>query len=167
MEKPNSSVISMMFGNRAPGADIETFERFRKWTLEVYNPLQLKVHGLTGIDNYQVVRESFEYPSYGIIFHFESMQAWGDYIKTPEGVAIRHEAIIWVERGVRDGIWSAAYKLIKSYRSESPSLTPKLKTPQLFHLRLFVYLKKKKKNTQAGLPSTVNLLLLFSSGCPD
>jgi len=122
MEKLNLPVISMMFGNRAPGADIEVFERFRRWTLEVYNPLQLKATGLKGIDNYQVVRESLEYPSYGLIFHFENWQAWENFAKAPEFAAIQREAVVWVKRGVRDPVWSSAYELVKSYRSEP--LTP-------------------------------------------
>ena len=120
MEKHNAPVISMTFVNRAPGADIEVFERYRKWVNEVYLPLQMNIPGLRGIDSYQAARESLEYPVTGVVYHWENLQAYGTP-NTPERTAIQQEAAAWVKRGVRDPIWSVVYELIKSYRNVSPS----------------------------------------------
>jgi hypothetical protein len=117
MEKNSSPIISINFNNRTPGADIEVFERYLKWSTEVYLPLQMNIPGLRGIDYYQAGRESLEYPAVGYIYHWENLQAWENSPNSPEGAAIRQEVDVWVKRGIRDPIWSAVYELIKSFRS--------------------------------------------------
>jgi len=125
MEKHNTPVINVAFNSAAPGADIEVFERYQKWSTEVYLPMQMKVIGLKGIDFYHVIRENLEYPVVGVIYHWENLQAWETFPNSPKGAAISQEAAVWVKRGVRDPIWSVVYELIKSYRSLPLSSTDK------------------------------------------
>jgi heme-degrading monooxygenase HmoA len=121
MEKQNAPLISLNFNNRMPGADAEVFERYTRWTTEVYMPLQMKFPTLKGIDYYRAVKESLDYPIIGYIYHWPSLKAWETFTDSPEGTAVRQETVVWIKRGVRDPIWSVVYELVRSFRSGSTS----------------------------------------------
>lgn len=116
-------VISVVFWSPSPGADNEVSERYMKWLLEVYHPLMMKLPELVGIDDYWIVRETQpEYPSMGGLFHFKNLSDWRGYTATSIGQDIMKENSLWIERGITDNIWSAAYALIRSLRSK-PAFT--------------------------------------------
>jgi hypothetical protein len=115
----NAQVINMSFINYAPGVDPEVRERYQHWVRDVYVPVGMKNAGRTGTESYQIVRESPEYPQSGSIVHYESLKALETILAFPESIAINEDRDTWNKRGIREGIWSATYELIKSFRSET------------------------------------------------
>lgn len=115
----NAPVINLAGGSPAPGADVETWNRYVKWTAEVYFPLlSMKVSGTTGVDRYRIVKESIEYPLIVSLIHFENPKFWEDSSKSPERIAYAGELTAWMKRRIIEMIWSAPYELVKSFRSE-------------------------------------------------
>ena len=114
----NATVFNLVFRSPAPGADPELWERWIKWAREVYTPLFMKLPMSAGNDNYQIIRESPEYPSYGFFAHFPDNEAAEEYTKTQHAVDMRNEGLSWIKRGVVvDHFWASRYELIKSFRS--------------------------------------------------
>lgn len=105
-------------GAAPPGVDAELLRRFRQWVIEVYSPMLLKISAVTGVDNYQIVRESPQYPSYGSIVHHQNLKMLEDSLNAPERNAVFEEFSNWAKRGVQEGIWARAYELTRSFRSE-------------------------------------------------
>jgi hypothetical protein len=137
----NMPVIYMSFVRPTPGADAEMIERRRRWTTEVYIPMNMKITGVTGYDTYRILKESPEYPSSGSIGHYENPKAWEDSEKSPERIAVREEHDAWEKRGVREGIWAAAYELERSFRKESGSsgdrADTKIENAPIMHLEAY------------------------------
>jgi heme-degrading monooxygenase HmoA len=117
----NAPVINMSFYSETPGADEDTVQRYYNWSVEVYQPMMMKVNGVTGIDRYILVRKSPDYPLNGVISHLKSIVDWGNSLKSPERTAIGEDLNSWVKRGVREGIWSAAYELVQNFRAGTAS----------------------------------------------
>ena len=119
MEK--SPVIDMIFVNFAPGVEDEIVQRYHKWIVEVYNPMMMKISGVTGSDRYTIIHKSPEYPSFGTVRHYENVIAYENYLKIPERKAVSEDLNSWVRRGVREGVWSVAYELANSFRAGTAS----------------------------------------------
>ncbi len=124
----NAPVISLSGQSPYPGADPVIWERFSKWTQEVYLPVNMRLPQRRGLDYYHIVRESPVYPLGIAILHYENRAGWVEARKNPEAQSISNEFGIWMKRGVLDFMWSAVYELIKSYRSGSPNTEQKLDT---------------------------------------
>jgi len=117
----NAPVITVSAESPAPGADSEVYERYRKWTLEVYGPLTLKIPEALGIDHYKIVKENPEYPFAVNLVHYKNVKDWSAFAPSAEGTAIMKELRSWEERGIVEFIWHPAYSLVKSFRSNSSS----------------------------------------------
>jgi hypothetical protein len=117
----NRPVISISADGPAPGADSEVYKRFQKWGLEVYAPLNLKIPEVLGQDDYEIMRENREYPLRIHLPHYKNIKDWSAYYPSSIGTDISKELKSWHERGISETIWSAAYALIKSFRSNSSS----------------------------------------------
>jgi len=115
----NRPVINLAGASPAPGADVETWNRYEKWMNEVYIPMvDMKLPGTTGIDRYLIIKENFLYPSRISIRHFQDLKTWDNSNKLPERIAIQEEMASWVKRHVIDYIWATPCTLVKSFRSE-------------------------------------------------
>jgi heme-degrading monooxygenase HmoA len=114
----NRPVIVLSGRSPTPGANPEVYQRYLKWQTEVYHPLVLKSSALTGIDNYQKIRETPQYPARITILHYQNLNDWRAYGNSPEFSAITQEQRSWVERGILDFIWFPVYGLIQSFRSQ-------------------------------------------------
>ena len=114
----NAPVMNMSFINYAPGVETEVRERYQHWVREVYVPIGMKNAGRTGTESYQILKESPEYPQFGSIVHYENLKALQTSQNNPESIAIMEDRDTWNKRGVREGIWSASYELVKGFRSE-------------------------------------------------
>ena len=126
MEQVKGPIITLVFSDALPGADPETVERNRKWMMEVYTPMSMKLPGLLGLDYYRIIHESLEYPLFGSVLHYKNLKDRETYMTAPESQAISKDAITWDTRGVLDPVWGEVYELVKSFRdgsnvSEKPS----------------------------------------------
>jgi hypothetical protein len=117
----NAPVISLNADSPAPGADPEVFERFQKWGLEVYAPLLLKIPECLGQDNYKIIKENREYPLLVYVTHYINIKGYSATYTSNEGPIVIQELASWRERGISENIWSVAYTLTKSFRSNSIS----------------------------------------------
>ena len=146
----NAPAISVSFLNIAPGADDEIVKRYHKWITEVYHPMQMKIAGIIGIDRYEIVRKNPEYPSICSIHHFENIAAYENYVKTPEGQAVREDLETWVKRGVREGIWSVVYELVQSFRDVAVSMGGKkdtrIENAPIMHLEAYWMTSEERDN---------------------
>jgi len=113
----NAPILSLAGISRFPGADLEAWDRYNKWLSEVYATLLMKAAERTGMDIYQIVRESPEYPSGVFFVHYLNLSAWQDARKIPESAAITEEFRNWQKRNVIDYAWSGVYQLVKSFRN--------------------------------------------------
>jgi hypothetical protein len=93
----NRPVIVLSGRSPTPGANPEVYQRYLKWQTEVYHPLVLKSSALTGIDNYQKIRETPQYPARITILHYQNLNDWRAYGNSPEFSAITQEQRSWVE----------------------------------------------------------------------
>jgi heme-degrading monooxygenase HmoA len=137
----NAPVLNMSFANAAPGADEDAFQRYLNWVVEVYQPMLMKVNGVTGINRYILIRKSPDYPWNGTITHFESMADWENSLKSPERKAVGEDLHAWDKRGVREGVWSAAYVLVQNFRvgtdSRSGKKDTKIENAPVMHLEAY------------------------------
>jgi heme-degrading monooxygenase HmoA len=124
----NAPVITLRFTNIAPGANADVVERYKKWRAEVYIPLNLKSEGVTGSDQYRLIHETPEYPQVGGITHRQNMGLWKAATDNQLVSDVQNEYIVWEKRGIIESIWSAAYQLIKGFRSGQASLDERLDT---------------------------------------
>ena len=104
-------------------------------------PLQMKIPEVTGYDSYQITRENPDYGIRAAIIHYKNLRDWKAARETSEGKAIMGEIESWRERGVRDQIWSAAYALIKSFRSKpvfsSDNQDTRIENAPIMHLEAY------------------------------
>jgi len=121
----NIPIIYVSFINPAPTGDEETFQRFINWNTEVYFPLLMKIAGITGLDYYTIVKRNPQYPSTGTIQHYENIMAYENSLESSEKKAVIEEINAWNKRGIREGVWSAAYELVQSFRPGTISLVNK------------------------------------------
>ena len=113
----NAPVITLNGFSPYPDVDPEIWERYTKWTSEVYAPLMMKYPARKGIDTYQIVRENPLYPFRLGIHHHETLTSQQNTFKTPEQTAIMNDSASWVKRNVIDQLWSAVYQLVRDFRS--------------------------------------------------
>jgi hypothetical protein len=109
--------MNTLFVSPSPGVDDDLLQRYHKWAMEVWVPLVMKVPGITGADRYRIVKENPDYPSFGIITHWENIRAYINTRATPEILSLRGEFSSWSKRAVVEYIWNASYNLVKSFRS--------------------------------------------------
>jgi hypothetical protein len=117
----NAPVLEMVFIQFAPGTEDDTVTRYMNWVNEVNNPLLMKPAGVTGSESYIIIHKSPEYPSHGIMRHFENVVAYENFLKSSERLAVVEDRNSWVRRGVREGIWWAAYELVQGFRAGAAS----------------------------------------------
>jgi heme-degrading monooxygenase HmoA len=115
----NAPVITINANSPAPGADSEVYERYRKWGLEVYGPLNLKIPEVSGHDQYKIIKENLEYPLWVSLTHYQNLRDWSAYAPSAVGNDIQNDLKSWEERRIVERIWLPAYALIKSFRSKS------------------------------------------------
>jgi hypothetical protein len=115
----NVPVITVSFSSGNLGADPEVFARYQKWVQEVYFPLLLNIPEFRGMDNYDIFRPTLQYPDKGSIGHYRNVVDLENSRQNTERVAVTADVTNWIRRDIRDYAWSAAYELIKSYRSGS------------------------------------------------
>lgn len=116
-------IITINGRSPTPGVDPEIWSRYQRWHGEVYSPMYFTMPGRNGVDNYAIVKERAEYPSFITLIHTESIKFIQESLKHPARTALIGEAATWVKRHVSMFIWSTRYALIKSFRSE-PLGTP-------------------------------------------
>jgi antibiotic biosynthesis monooxygenase (ABM) superfamily enzyme len=124
----NAPVIAMTFVNLAPGTDDEIVRRYFKWVDEVYNPMLMKLTGVTGSERYTIIHKNPEYPSYGMVRHFENVVASNNSLQSPERIAVIDDVNSWVQRGVRQGVWTANYGLVAGFRAGTTAMGSKKDT---------------------------------------
>lgn len=103
----------VLVGRNAP-SDIE--DRFLKWYDEVYCPVYIKMPGYTGIDRYQIVKKSVEYPRSVAIHQYKNRNAIEELRKNPIRVDMQksHDATFY---GV-EWVWHDVYALIGSFKND-------------------------------------------------
>ena len=137
----NRSIINLSSRSPTPGTDVTVYERYVKWTNEVYAPLQMKIPEVTGIDYYQITRENPEYGARAGVGHRKNLHDWKVSMESSEMKAIVGELASWTERGITDQMWSAAYALIKSFRSKpvfsSDNQDTRIENAPIMHLEAY------------------------------
>ncbi len=117
----NRPVITISAESPAPGADVEVYERFLNWNLEVYGPLTLKIPEALGLDFYKIVKENPEYPFVVRLIHYKNIRDWSAYTPSSIGAEVQKDLRSWEERGIVEFIWHPAYALLRSFRSKLSS----------------------------------------------
>ncbi len=88
-----------------------------------------------------IVRKSPDYPWNGTITHYESMIAWENSLKSPERTAVGEDLRAWDKRGVREGVWSAAYELVQNFRegtiSQGVKKDTKIENASVMHIEAY------------------------------
>jgi hypothetical protein len=116
-------VLNITSDSPAPGADVEIYERYQKWMLEVYAPLNLTIPAVLGADHYKIFKENREYPLMVYFSHYQNIKDWEARGISSVGSDIQKDAKSWEERGIVERIWWPAYALLRSFRSKlSPSV---------------------------------------------
>jgi hypothetical protein len=118
----NAPVVSMTFRSPIPGADREIWDRYKKWSEEVYAPLRMKIPMVKALEHYFSWNNSPQYPLYGTITHYENLKAAEEYDKTTEGKAIQGEIASWARREIVDYFWRVRYQLMKKFGNEKISI---------------------------------------------
>ncbi len=114
----NRPAISFSGYRPAPGVDSDVYSRFQNWMTEVYTPLHMTIPGVTGIDQYVIVKENPEYPSVLHMRHFENIKIYEDSFTNPERIAVANELTAWIKRRVMVYVWACRFELIRSLRNE-------------------------------------------------
>jgi hypothetical protein len=101
----------------------------------------MKIPETTGVDFYQITSENPEYGSRAGIGHHKNLQDCKASEESPEVKAIIGEMESWRERRIVDMIWSAAYALIKSFRSKpvfsSDNQDTRIENAPIMHLEAY------------------------------
>jgi hypothetical protein len=116
----NAPVITVSGFSRYPGVDPAVWDRFVKWSAEVYSPLMMRWPARKGIDIYQIVNESPLFPFLFIINHHENITTQQAAVKMPEMVDIYKDMTDWQKRRVPDRMITAGYQLVQSFRGVTP-----------------------------------------------
>lgn len=114
----NAPVITLNDFSPYPGVDPEIWERYTKWSTEVYAPILMKYPARKGIDNYEILQKNPLYPFLLSIHHHENLTTQQNTRNLPDQIAINNDVISWEKRNVTDFIWSAVYQLVRGFRSE-------------------------------------------------
>jgi hypothetical protein len=80
----NAPVITLNGVSPYPGVDSEIWERYTRWSTEVYIPLMMKNTTRRGIDVYEIIKENPLYPFRLGIHHHESLTSLKDIHRTPQ-----------------------------------------------------------------------------------
>lgn len=112
----SSPVINITFVNFSPTADEELVQRFHKWVTEVYVPIVMRGSAMTGTDRYFLTRKNPEYPTVGTIQHWENIDSFQKTMINPDWAGVSDDLRSWVQRGIRESVWSAVYELVKGFR---------------------------------------------------
>ncbi len=113
----NTSAIGLTFRSPAPGADLDVWNRYLKWSTEVYAPMMVKLPMVSAMYHYRIIRETPEYPLYGTITPSKNKEGRESFYRTPERIAIESEITAWTKSGIVDYFWRVSYELMKSIRS--------------------------------------------------
>lgn len=65
--------------------------RFNKWYNETHVPMLLKFKGMKGASRHKIISESADYPTYLAVYHFDSMEDYEAFLKSPERAAAQEE----------------------------------------------------------------------------
>jgi hypothetical protein len=114
----NAPVITLNGFSPYPGVEAEIWERFQKWSYEVYAPIMMKYPGRTGIYSYNMIKETPLYPYFISMHHYESLTAQQHTYSNQDQLAIQADNLSWRSRNVMEGIWSSVYQLERSFRNE-------------------------------------------------
>jgi hypothetical protein len=136
----NAPVINMTFVSLAPGVEKEIVQRYHNWTNEATIPLIYKNTSIMGINRYNIIRKNPEYSSWGTIQNWENIGDYEKYLKSQEKKAVNDDLDSWVRRGVRQGVWSVVYELIKSFRADTATNSKRdtrIENASLMHLEAY------------------------------
>jgi heme-degrading monooxygenase HmoA len=137
----NAPIIQLSTRSPAPGGDAVVYERYVKWANEVYGPLQSKVPEVAGLDYYQIAGERPEYGARASIGHRKNLHDWKGALESAEYKAIGREHASWTKRGITDQMWSAAFAMIKSFRSKpvfsSDNQDTRIEKAPIMHLEAY------------------------------
>ena len=114
----NAPIMTLNGISCYPGTPSKVWEKFFKWALEVYMPLEMRVPQRRQIDLYQIVHDTPLFPSLLVLFHYEKHADWENARKSREAKFITSEFDKWTKEGITDYTWSAVYELVKGYRSD-------------------------------------------------
>jgi heme-degrading monooxygenase HmoA len=137
----NRPIITLTGTNRAAGADPAIFQRYRKWSDEVYSPLLNREQKYPDNDWYELCRENPEYPERVHILHYRTLEAREAYSGTAIYNDIERERKSWHERGIVDYIWTVTLALIQSFRSQplyiSENSDTRIENAPIMHLEAY------------------------------
>ena len=121
----DAPVISLNGFSPYPGVEPELWERFQKWSYEVYAPIMMKYPGRTGIFHYSIARESPLFPALVSMHHYDSYSSQKQTYSNQDQIAIQNDNRAWGNRNVMDGVYSLVYQLIRGFRSNSDAQNAK------------------------------------------
>ncbi len=98
-------------------SDIE--DRYLKWYDEVYAPTYVKFLGAAGIERYQIIEKTLEYPGTVGIYHRQNRNAVEESKKNPAREAMQKDRQATFYRV--EWVWHDCYVLIGSFRNDSSS----------------------------------------------
>jgi hypothetical protein len=84
----NRPVITLTGYSPAPGADVAAFERYQKWSAEVYGPLNLKIPEVSSCASYKIIRQNPEYPMLMSMIFYRNITNWSGYAPNSIGTDI-------------------------------------------------------------------------------
>ena len=91
----------------------EVEEKFNKWYDEIHIPMLFKFKGMKKVTRYKILKETEEYPSYLMIYEFESRKAYEEYETSPELTAGRTEMKESWKEGGFEIKWRVQYETTK------------------------------------------------------
>ncbi len=114
----NRPVIAFSAFSPAPGASVEDYERQLKWDRVVYPSVVMSIPQVIGLDYYYIIKQNLQYPDRVSISHYKNLGDWRESIASTQRTDLGNEFRSWIDRGVLDYIWSAAYSLMHSLRGK-------------------------------------------------
>jgi hypothetical protein len=92
-------------------------EKYFKWNDGAYAPTYVKVLGASGIDRYQIIRESLDYPNSVLIYHRENRKGYEELIQNPTRDALQKDYDATFYR--LEWFWHDVFALMGTFRKES------------------------------------------------
>lgn len=118
----NAPVMLLESYQLSPEEEKDYYAWLTRWGYEVYIPILMKLKGIKGYDCYRWAGikptlniKSAIFPQHLSILYFESIEAYEDYEKSPEVVALRRAVSYDFLKGLSPR-WHAQYQLRRSVR---------------------------------------------------
>jgi hypothetical protein len=114
----NGPLLAISANQITPGADPELAARYLNWCVEAYLPLQNSFPGTYGVDRYEIVNPSPQYPFFFFYFHRENLSAHHRIVSTPDYKALVADVKTWRDKGITEYLWAGYYELIRSFKKD-------------------------------------------------